>query len=443
MTVASTPHLRRPGLVITIVSLAVIAYATLLPEPGLPLDAHFCLICGSLGGVDAILNVLLFVPLGVGLALCGVGAKRTLLIVSVASVLIETAQLFIIPGRDATIGDVLTNTLGGALGFATCRYAWIWVRPSPRVAGILIVAWATIWLVMQMTTGFAFAPSIPESQYYGQLARSLGKNFAVFHGRVLAASVDDIAIPNTALADSHGVRQRLLDGATVAAMVIPAEPTPGIAPIVRVADADQKQIVLLGQNGADLLFSIHSGAEVLRLRPPILVLPRVFPIGVPNDRVQAAVIVGLGGRYLSQEVRMNAQTSSATHGSRIPLTVSLGWTLILPSQWFIEGTRAEVVISLIWIVALMVPLGYWTFRLVHSFGERGVGVQSVPTLFWVARLAILGAGLGLTPHVFGLSATPVREWLGGVGGLVLGARLAARLVTNAKPLVDTLELDRE
>ena len=439
MTVASTQHLRRLGLLITIVSFLVIAYATLLPEPGGPLEVHLCLICGSLGAVDAILNVLLFVPLGVGLALCGVSAKRALLIVTVVSVLIETTQFFIIPGRDATIGDVLTNTIGGTFGFVTSRYACIWLRPPPRIATVLIVAWGAIWLVIQTTAGFAFAPSIPESQYYGQLARPLGKNFAVFHGRVLAASVDDISIPNVALAESHGVRQRLLDGATVAATVIPAEPTPGIAPIVRVADADQRQIVLLAQNGADLLFSIHSGAEVLRLRPPILALPRVFPIGVLNDRAQAAALVELSGRYLSREVRLHARTSSATNGSLIPLTVSLGWTLVLPTQWFIEGTRAEVVISLIWIAVLMVPLGYWTFHFLHSFSERAVGVQILPTVFWLGSLAILGSGLGLAPEFFGLSPTPVREWLGGLAGLLLGARL----VTRAKPIVDTLGLDRE
>jgi len=435
MTVASTPHLRRLGLVLTIASLAAIAYATLLPESGQSLQSHFCLVCGSLGGVDAILNVLLFVPLGVGLALCGIPTRRALLTMSVLSVLIETAQLLLIPGRDATIGDVLTNTLGGAFGFAASRYTPILLRPSPRLASNLVIAWGAIWLGIQTISSFAFVPSIPESQYYGQLARSLGK-LAVFQGRVLAASVDNIAIPNTAIANSREVRRQLLEGATVATRVMPAGPTRGIAPIVRVADSEQSEILLLAQDGVDLLFAIHSGAAVLRLRPPVFALPRVFPTGVVTADVKAADTLGLGGRYLSREVKMNAQTGSATNGNRVPLTASLAWTLVLPSQWYIEGTRAEVVISLIWIVVLMVPFGYWTFHLAHP--RRAVGFQEHPTPFWIGSLVILGVGLGLAPHVFGLSPTPLREWLGGVAGLLLGAGLAARLLTNPQPITDTL-----
>ena len=80
ITVAPTPHVRRVGLVITIASLVAIAFATLLPEPATAAHgSHFCLVCGSLGGVNAILNVFLFVPLGIGLALFGIPGKRTLL----------------------------------------------------------------------------------------------------------------------------------------------------------------------------------------------------------------------------------------------------------------------------------------------------------------------------------------------------------------------------
>jgi hypothetical protein len=299
----------------------------------------------------------------------------------------------------------------------------------------LVIAWGAIWLGIQTISSFAFVPSIPESQYYGQLARSLGR-LAVFQGRVLAASVDSIVIPNTAIADSHEVRRQLLEGATVATRVVPAGPTRDIAPIVRVADSEQREILLLAQDGVDLLFAIHSVAAVLRLRPPVFALPRVFPTDVAKADVKAADTLGLSGRFLSREVRMNAQTGSATNGNRVSLTASLAWTLVLPSQWFIEGTRAEAVISLIWIVLLMVPFGYWTLHLAHP--QRAAGFQEHPTLFWIGSLVILGVGLGLAPRVFGLSPTPVREWLGGVAGLLIGAGLAAKLPTNAEPITDTL-----
>src|SRR5712671_5089788 len=188
-TVAPAPHLRRVGLIIILASLAAIAIATLLPDTGPAVGSHFCLICGSVGTVDALLNIILFLPLGVGLALIGVRAKNAVIWMFALSALIETAQFFVISGRDATVGDVLTNTLGGALGFAIVRYHGIWLRPPPRIARNLALGWAAIWLIVQVISSYAFTLSLPHTQYYGQIARKLG-NFAIFPGTVLSARLD-------------------------------------------------------------------------------------------------------------------------------------------------------------------------------------------------------------------------------------------------------------
>ena len=95
-SVASTPHLRRIGGVVTIGSVAAILLVTLLPESGQPVASHLCLVCGTFGGVDAILNVLLFVPLGLGLALSGIRWSRALLIVCALSLTVETTQFFLL-----------------------------------------------------------------------------------------------------------------------------------------------------------------------------------------------------------------------------------------------------------------------------------------------------------------------------------------------------------
>jgi hypothetical protein len=121
----------------------------------------------------------LFAPLGLGLALSGVPGKRALVAMCALSVLIETAQFFVISGRDSTVGDVLTNTLGGALGYLIGRYPRFWLLPPPRGARILVAAWAMIWLIVQVVSSIAFTVSIPRSVYYGQIARRLG-SFAVF-----------------------------------------------------------------------------------------------------------------------------------------------------------------------------------------------------------------------------------------------------------------------
>jgi VanZ family protein len=422
MTVAPAPHLRRVGLIITIASLVAIGIATLSPETGPAFGSHFCLICGSVGTVDAILNVILFVPLGVGLALGGARGKNALIWVFALSALIETAQLFLISGRDSSVGDVLTNTLGGALGFAIGRYHALWLRPPTLVARNLALGWATIWLIIQTISSYGFTLSLPHSQYYGQIARELG-NFAVFPGTVLSARIGDIPIPNTALGDSRAVERLLLASATVAASVIPGKPTPKIAPIVRVADDRKREIILLAQDGDRFLFGVRTGAAVLRARRPFFALAKVFPFGLPGDSSTRDALT-LTARYAASGVRIRAHGSSTGSDLVIPINASLGWTLWLPFQWAIEGTRAERLISFIWIACLVIPFGYWTFHLREpSSPNRGRSEQAIALLLGAALLI---AGLALIPYVFGLSGAPLVDWVGTLVGLLLGYSLGSR-----------------
>jgi len=421
MTVAPAPHLRRVGLIITIASLIAIATATLSPESSPAMESHFCVICGSVGTVDAVLNIILFLPLGVGLALSGVRARNVLICSFALSALIETTQLFLISGRDATIGDVLTNTIGGVLGFAIGRYRALWLSPPPRVARTLAFGWATIWLIIQSISSYGFTLSIPHSQYYGQIARELG-NFAVFPGTVVSARIDGVPITNTALADSRAVELLLVANATVTASIVPGKPTPKIAPIVRVVDAQQGEILLLAQDRDRFIFGVRTGAVILRARRPFFALANVFPLGLPGDSSPHDALT-LTAQYAASGASVRGQTGSTSSRVVIPINASLGWTLWLPFQWAIEGTRAERVISAIWIACLLFPLGYWTFHLgKSSSSKRGRSELAITLLFGAAPLI---AGLALIQYVFGLSVAPLVDWVGALVGLLLGYSLAA------------------
>ncbi|MBC7791107.1 MAG: VanZ family protein [Anaerolineae bacterium] len=422
-TVAPTPHVRWRGLAITIASLLAIGFATLLPEPGQSMRQHSCLVCGSFGGVDAFLNVLLFLPLGIGLALSGIAGRRALLAVCGLSMVIETAQFLVIPGRDSTLGDVITNTIGGALGFGLVRYSLILLRPTPRIATILTIGWSATWLSIQSISSYGFAPSLPDSRYYGQIARAIGK-LALFEGRVISARVDDVAIPNWAFADSRPIRRALLNGAPVVAMVIAAGPTRGMAPIVRVADAEQREIVVLAQQQRNLLFGIRTGADVLRLRRPMFALRNAFPSGDVDDGPIATDVLRLSGRYFAGEVTMSAQTALATRHRREPVTTSLGWTMVLPFNWIIEGTHEEFVVSCIWTASWLIPFGYWAGRMAAD--STAAGIARHWRLVFLVLLPV-AVGLIMIPRAFGLPAASLSEWLCGLAGLIVGGALATRV----------------
>jgi hypothetical protein len=419
-TVAPAPHLRRAGLVVTIAALTAIAFATLLPEASPAVGSIFCLVCGTAGAVSAILNVFLFAPLGVGLALYGLPGKRALLGMCALSVLIETAQFFVISGRYSTIGDVLTNSLGGALGFALSRYTSSWLRPAPRMALVLGVSWSALWLAIQSVSSFGFSQAIPRSAYYGQISPLLG-DLERFHGVVVDAHIGDVTVPYARFADSDRVRELLRHGAVVSTTVVRGPKTTGIAPIMRIADTGEREIVLVAQQGDDLLFGVRIGAAVLRLRAPVFSMPDAFVDATPSGSGRANDTLRLTARYSTREVWVSARAATSRI-RRIPIVASLGWTMFLPFKWFIEGTRAELVVSAIWIACLVFPIGYWgsgvfQFRQAHDAARIRMMAVSIAAV-------LMYAGLVMIPRIFGLTAALPREWLAALTGILSGAALA-------------------
>jgi hypothetical protein len=420
--VASAPHLRRIGTVVSIGSVGAILLATLIPASGQTPDSHLCLVCGTSGGVDFILNVLLFIPLGVGLALSGVPWKRAALTACALSLTVETTQFFFISGRDATLGDVVTNTIGGIVGYELTRNLRIWLQPAPGIAAILCLGWCAVWLAIQSVSSFAFAVSEPDSKYYGQIARQL-RDFAVFPGRELDASIGDLAITDTELRNTESIRARLLDGAIVAVTVQPGGVTSNIAPILRVADNEEREILLLAQDKRDLVFGVRTGAAILRFRPPFFAMMDAFPSGAGNRNSSAAGALALSGRYNGWEAQLTAREGSMTHGRRVSVSSSLGWTLALPFQWFIEDTRTEQVVSMVWMACLLVPLGYWGAHITRTIDRRA---NALVVALCFAAVGILVGGLVLVRHTFGLPADPIGDWIASVSGILVGGVLASR-----------------
>src|SRR4051812_49397465 len=259
-TVARTPQVRKLGAGLAIAALAAILAVTLVPNSEPPRSEHFCLICGTRGGVDAVLNVLLFMPMGLGLGLAGVRATRAIASMATLSAVIEAAQFFFISGRDATIGDVLMNAVGGALGFFFAVHIGTLIFPARRKAVALAMSWSATWIVLQIISSYGFAAAIPRSQYYGQLARRLG-DFEVFRGKVLSASVGNEAVADGKLLNTAHIRELLQTGAELHAVFTAAKGAGRLSPIVRIADDQQREVALLAQNREGLVYGVRTGAN--------------------------------------------------------------------------------------------------------------------------------------------------------------------------------------
>ena len=426
--VGSTPHPRRSAWFLVAVCAGAIGYLTLSPASGEPGTTFFCLICGSRGGVDAVLNVCLFAPLGFALVLCGVRPARAIVLMFVVSACIEATQFFAIAGRDATFGDITTNTIGGSIGVAISYWRLTLLRPSPRLARYLCIASGAVWLAIQLVVSFAFAPSLPATRYYGQIARSFAA-MAAFPGAVLDARIGATPIPDVAIPDSAGVRALLLRNAPLSAVVVPGPATPRLAPIVRIADSRREEIVMLGQDGRAAIFGVRAGASELRLRPPLFRLPNAFPAA--SHAARDSGTVRLFVRY-GRAVRLQAEREQASPARDIAVTVGLGWTLILPGQWYIEGTAGESILTGLWLLASVTPLGFW-IGWMRSFTRRARAVRARAAVTLILA-ALFTVGLDAVPQRAGLAPEGLFHLLAAAAGIVAGlllSRLMAQRPANS------------
>ena len=423
MSVAVTPHLRWGRFALTAGSLLAIGLATLWPEQPGPVQSHACLLCGSFGTVDAVLNVFLFVPLGAALSLHRASFTRAVITACLLSILIETAQLFVIPGRDAALGDILANTLGGALGFALGRHWRMLYQPTGRQAESLALSWSVIWLCVQLVSSYAFQASIPDGDYYGQVAPTLG-GFDTFSGRVLSARVGDMAIAQGLIPKSDSLRQTLLAGGPLAATAIPGTVSQKFAPILRLADGSRREIGLIAQSGTGFVFSVRSGAAALRLRQPLFAIDDVFrlPVGAKQGPVR------FSGRYRRGAIDMQAAGDDGVRVAHFPMAASSGWTLWLPFAWVVEGTPTERLASEVWLAVWVFPLGFWL--VLASRGGDPSSRWRFRSVRFAAYASIVAIGLVGIPRAFGIAAPSLADWVAVLAGFGCGVLLARSVRTG-------------
>jgi glycopeptide antibiotics resistance protein len=412
-------------------SLAAIAWLTLGPAhaPSSPTDSHLCLVCGPQAGVDILLNTLLFVPLGVGLSLCGLNPWKAVFICFALSFSIETAQAFIVRGRASTLSDILANTSGGAIGFWSARTAPTWLAPSRKEAGWLAAMWGAIWLLIQIVSSYSFAPSLSPSQYHGQIAQPGGR--AMFHGQVDSARIGAIPISNGAFADSRSIRKLLLDGAPIVGFVRVTEPTTNFASIIRLADDKQRGIASIAEEGDQLVFSIRTGASNLRLREPAFGMPGVFA-GARQPADTATETLVISARFNDGTVQLFAQTRSAHRELNFTPRAALAWTLLVPFHGHLQSGGMERVAAFLWTSVLLIPLGYWAATLARQ-------LERVAVFSLIAVLAaVLAAGLILVPAVFALRGATPFDWIAAVSGVGIGAALTLLFNDNTEKKPDSV-----
>lgn len=412
------------------IALAAICVATLTPATGGESSFEFwCIACGEFGGLDVVANIVLFVPLGLTLALV-FGRRRPAMLIAIATTLaVELLQIRVVTGRDASLSDLLANTLGAWIGTELVVLWRTILRPRLRTARYLAVAWAGIVTIVLAGTSWALTPAfVPPWLYIQRVPPRVP--YQPFSGQLLEFDVDGIVLRELYAKPDLNIDRRLQgDSWTATALVNTKYMLPTHSIIVRVAE-ENRVVVWLDQMGWNVTCLQKTRAAELRLRSPKAALVDGLRPTTPTDTLARLTC---GRRPGALEARVTRGTTTKNYAMR--LAPSLGWALLSPFNIAFDDRYR--VVSALWLVGLLLPAGYWSSaaRGRRPAAKDSKGADAAPggplgEIGWIAALAALAVGLAVAPRVFNVAMGAWWEWAAALGGFALGAVLH-RVVTSS------------
>jgi len=402
---------RRVGLVVTLLAWGGIAALTLVPDPTGVIQAastpFTCLVCGEYGSVDVLLNLLLFVPLGLGLGLLRISRRKAGFLIVLTTATIELLQATVIVGRDASLSDLLTNSAGGLAGYWLAGN-WSAVVFSDAVASRRL-AWAALgsWLVLWALTARLLGLSPPPLPWWAQVAPK-GVTPADYPGRVQRVTVNGQAVFEGQMTAPNAILEGLAaDTAVIDVVTIPGSKTEDLASIFSVYNEREEEAILLGQIGNDLVLRERRRAADARLRGPVIALRGAMRR--PGDTLELLAVIRGPSLFL------RVINGSDTVQDNLRLTASMGWVLLLPG--FLGLGSMAWLGSSAWLLSALLPAGYWARR-------AGLWTGPDARRWWLAAGGAILMGLWGTAPFGNAAPASLPEALAAAAGLAAGAAVA-------------------
>lgn len=410
---------RVAAVVLLIVAFAFVGFMTLRPSPSVVESPVICIFCGSLGGVDFILNVVLFVPIGMTLRWT-MGRWSSVVITGIVTTLvIETLQWRIIAGRDAALGDIVANTIGTLIGswLAVAIFSWAKAgvpaaRTYARVSGLA----ASLVLIASV---ILLQPLVPRYPLWVQWM-PLRTMTDPFEGHLVGVEVKGRNVHGAESFRSREAFDTIARHIDVRAHFETPAPAPTRRPAIIVRTANPlEEGFFLAQNGDAATFRSHMVAERFRLRPLLVGLDGAFSAVKLAEGSKSFVIEGESDPRSIRIRRRAAVDLDVT----VRRTVGLAWAMLLP--WDVALSPRWSFANAAWLAVLVFPTSFFVARVAKTSDQSGRWVAWWP-------LALVLAVLIAAP-LTGLSALGTAEWFGTLAGIAGGwlleqwcARLAGR-----------------
>ncbi|HVH68726.1 MAG TPA: VanZ family protein [Gemmatimonadales bacterium] len=372
-------------------ALALVAVATLIPIPhgnGGDDIPFWCLGCGDYALADAVANVVLFVPLGWAMSRTGVRTWLALAAVLATTSTVESLQYGFIAGRVASIQDILTNTLGGAVGMAL---PGVWARAVDAPVRASIVYGLLLAGCLGVSTALQ-AVSPARTLYWTEGVADL-THYVPFTGSVRTVRVDGAPITMHEWLDMPA--EKVVE---IAVDLVSGRPDTGLAHVVIAWMPSGSGWMWLEQRDRDLHLHLTSASDRWRLRGHSVWLRQSMP-AMAGEPVSVRLVV----RPFSYRIIL--VTNGGTLVREADIGPGDGWRLFAPGtrEWGLRTT----LFTAAWMAALVGPLGY--LASVRSRAAVGVAAMSAT------------AALCLLPIVAGCAWPPLPGWCGAASGVLVGS----------------------
>ena len=379
-----------------------------------------CVLCGPHAGAEAVVNIVLFIPIGAGLALLGLRWRTAVLIGIAATVLIEVLQLALPLGRSASLLDLVTTFAGTVIGFHVSEHRRRFAYPRSRLALRYAVTAGVAWLLILTMSAAALLPSVPAGAYLAQWAPAV-EGHDRYIGRVVSSHVSGVTVANGPVTASERLHVAMRQGVVTEATIVPQGAPLRLAPVLRVITTDSTEALMLGQRRDDLVFRSRVIGSALRLVTPSVAMNGVLSSRLATDR----------GAMVVSGAREGGQLRAGAYGSEVILDLHAGsgWMLLAPPASALQGSADAM--SALWAGVPLFAASYWMGRRARRRARRagdatrmtGASGQVLIAVPMLLTLAV--AGLAGISALFGLSQPALGVWLGTLTAIGLGLMVGA------------------
>lgn len=387
--------------------MTIIGLLTLTPNSSVDtLSFGLCIVCGPQGGIDFFWNVVLFVPLGIVAGTCFRGKPWfSVLLGAFFSLVIEALQLHIVAGRDSSVGDLISNTVGTAIGVLTV-YKWESIlRPSQQTARRLWISWSCVVLIVGASAAWLLLSAPPRQVYWSQWAPTrVGYND--FDGQLLELTLLGKPIDNATRIDPTSWTPDYAHGVLKISAKVVADPSEPRRAIIARAGNPLGEQFQLAQDGTRLWVRVLTRSGLLRLRSPNVPFDSVLTAGSHQITVDARdgtiAVVADGRRMVAKRSLGDVWQVLSLSEVWSPLVINLAACgsmilLLLPAAYYDRRQRSRwfplntFILSSIVLVAI--PL---VSRIpIAGVLEGGAFIASVFAAYAIDRLATRrAAGIG-------------------------------------------------